>query len=369
MTLILTFLGKGGTGRTTVAIAAAKRFVQSGKRVLLAIQDCGPAPSLLLGFPLTPDPQQVISHLFAVQLQASVLLERSWEQVKQVESQYLRSPFFKEVYGQELGILPGMDQALGLNQLREYDARGDYDVIIYDGIGDQITLRMLGIPEILSWYVRRFRQVLTASDFGKTLGPLLQPLLGTVLNVDWATDLFAQPAHLAGDILSQGKAAIADPHRVLAYLITTGDPAAIATARYLWGSAQQIGLTVGGVLLNQGIPHCGSSLQADAFSPLVLTHLPAHTASDWQPLISALPSLTPNPSVPRPMTINLIERQVSLFLPGFNKSQVTLTQSGPEVTIEAGDQRHNIALPPELAGQPVTAAKFHNSYLVITFAK
>jgi arsenite-transporting ATPase len=41
MSLILTFLGKGGTGRTTVAIAAAKRLAAQGKRVLLAAQDTG----------------------------------------------------------------------------------------------------------------------------------------------------------------------------------------------------------------------------------------------------------------------------------------------------------------------------------------
>jgi len=50
MSLILTFLGKGGTGRTTVAIAAAKRFAQEGKRVLLVGQDPGPTMGLLLFF-------------------------------------------------------------------------------------------------------------------------------------------------------------------------------------------------------------------------------------------------------------------------------------------------------------------------------
>ncbi|HEY9664998.1 MAG TPA: ArsA-related P-loop ATPase, partial [Allocoleopsis sp.] len=49
MTLVLTFLGKGGTGRTTIAIAAAKQLAAQGKRVLLASQDTSPALSLLIG--------------------------------------------------------------------------------------------------------------------------------------------------------------------------------------------------------------------------------------------------------------------------------------------------------------------------------
>ncbi|HSF74622.1 MAG TPA: ArsA-related P-loop ATPase, partial [Microcoleus sp.] len=41
MALILTFLGKGGTGRSTIAIATAKKYAAQGKRVLLLGQDPG----------------------------------------------------------------------------------------------------------------------------------------------------------------------------------------------------------------------------------------------------------------------------------------------------------------------------------------
>ncbi|TVQ54827.1 MAG: ArsA family ATPase, partial [Spirulina sp. DLM2.Bin59] len=42
MAQVLTFIGKGGVGRTTMAIAAAKRLAQQGERVLLACQDPSP---------------------------------------------------------------------------------------------------------------------------------------------------------------------------------------------------------------------------------------------------------------------------------------------------------------------------------------
>lgn len=363
MALLLTFLGKGGTGRTTMAIAAAKHLSGLGQRVLLVGQDPTPAFGLLLGASVGSDPTAIETNLLAVQLQSTLLLERNWEEVKKLESQYLRSPILKTVFGQELGILPGMDSALALNAIREYENSNKYDVIIYDGDGDQATLRMLGMAEVLSWYIRRFRKVVEDSDVWKSVSPFIQPIASTVLNVSWSDNFAPEQSKLATNILEQGKAALADPSRVAAYLVTTDNPIAIATAKYFWGGAQQVGLTVGGVILNQS---ANTELTAE-FAPLSVNPIPTQVGSDWQPIMDALPDFKQASLAPKPISIDLSTRQVSLFLPSFDKKQVKLTQSGPEVTIDVGDQRRNILLPPELSGQSVKGAKFHNSYLTISF--
>jgi arsenite-transporting ATPase len=362
MSQILTFLGKGGVGSTTIAIAAAKRLATGGKRVLFATDDSTPALGLLLN-PLTPDPQEIAPNLQVVQLKSSILLERNWEEVKKLEAQYLRTPIIKEVYGQELVALPGMDKALVLNAIREYDASGNYDVIIYDGGSDSTTLRMIGMPESLSWYSRRFGKLITDSDIAKTIGPFIQPLISTIFNVGFTGDNFTQPTSKVTNILEQGKAALADPKRFAAYLVTTDDPASIATARYLWGSAQLEGLTVAGAILNQTT--MTETVSAD-FSPLTVSAVPTCPAGDWQPLMDALPDFSQTPQVPKPLEFDVAARLVRLFLPGFDKKQVKLTQSGGEITIEAGDHRRNILLPPSLTGRTVTGAKFQQGYLIIS---
>lgn len=362
MSQILTFLGKGGVGSTTIAIAAAKRLATGGKRVLFATDDSTPAISLLLN-PLTPDPQEIAPNLQVVQLKSSILLERNWEEVKKLEAQYLRTPIIKDVYGQELVALPGMDKALVLNAIREYDASGNYDLIIYDGGSDSTTLRMIGMPESLSWYSRRFGKLITDSDIAKTIGPFIQPLISTIFNVGFTGDNFTQPTSKVTNILEQGKAALADPKRFAAYLVTTDDPASVATARYLWGSAQLEGLTVAGAILNQTT--MTETVSAD-FSPLSVSAVPTCPAGDWQPLMDALPDFTQTPQVPKPLEFDVAARLVRLFLPGFDKKQVKLTQSGGEITIEAGDHRRNILLPPSLTGRTVTGAKFQQGYLIIS---
>ncbi|MEL6787398.1 MAG: ArsA family ATPase [Cyanobacteria bacterium J06607_15] len=359
MSSIVTFLGKGGTGRTISAIATAKKLATEGKKVLLLGQDSSPAFGLALGATPTTEPQEIGANFAVMQLNSAVLLENSWEQVKQIEAQYLRSPILKQVYGQELGILPGMDRALALNAIREHYQSNKYDVIVYDGTGGIDTLRMFGLPEILSWYFRRFRGIFTESDIVKTLSPFVQPVSSAIFNTSWsANDITNNTDNPATQMLEDGTAALSQGN-VMAYLVTTPDPAAIATAKYLWGSAQQVGLGVGGVLLNRG------ETDTAEFSPLSVTSLPDYDGNDWQPLIDKLPTMV-GVAAPKATEFVMAERKIKVFLPGFDKKDVKLTQYGPEITIEAGDQRRNITLPPAWRGSSVTGAKFTNGYLEVT---
>ena len=363
MSSIVTFLGKGGTGRTTSAIATAKKLATEGKKVLLVGQDSSPAWGMMLGMNPTTTPLEVETNFEAVQLNSTVLLENNWEEVKQLEAQYLRSPILKQVYGQELGVLPGMDVALALNAIREQYQSNKYDVIIYDGSGGIDTLRMLGMPEILSWYFRRFRGIFAESDIVKTLAPFVQPVTSAVLNTTWtANDITDNTNNPATQMLEQGKEALSQGN-VLAYLVTTPDPAAIITAKYLWGSAQQIGLSVGGILTNRG--QIADSAIAD-FAPLTVIELPDFDGDNWQSLIDKLPNMVEGVNPLKPIEFVMSDRKIKVFLPGFDKKEVKLTQYGPEITIEAGDQRRNITLPPAWRGSSVTGAKFNNGYLEVT---
>ncbi|MEA5462125.1 Get3/ArsA fold putative tail anchor-mediating ATPase NosAFP [Leptothoe sp. PORK10 BA2] len=363
MALILTFLGKGGSGRSTCAIATAKKLSAQGQRVLLVTEDAGPGFGLLLGHEVASIPTPLGSNLWCLQLKFAQLLEQNWEQLKKLEAEYLRDPFFKAVYGQELSLLPGMDQALTLNALREYDASGDYDVIVHDGPGNQASLRMWGMPAGIDWYFRRFKQVFQASQFSKAVMPFVQPLAGAVLSggKGLSGDLFNQPeVQQSTGLVGQGIAAVKDPMRVRAYLVSSNNDIEIATARYLWGAAQQIELTVAGVLLNR------SPAKSQDFEPLPVYVLPA-PIGDWQSLMASLPDYVAAPSAPAPVEIDLATNTVRLFLPSLDKKQIQLTQYGPEVTIEAGDQRRNLTLPKTLQGRSVTGAKFQSGYLILSF--
>jgi anion-transporting ArsA/GET3 family ATPase len=367
MSKIITFLGKAGTEPTKLAIAAAKKFARQEKQVLLVTHTPGVSAQMLLGMPLTTVPQVIDSNLQAVQLQATAMLDEVWAELKKLLALYLPLPDSEKLYSGELIILPGFDSLLSFNALRKYYQSQDYDVIIYDGRGDLETLRMLGIPNILDWYLRRFDRIFEGLDLNKIADSIGGPIATAIVSANVDTQKLKQGLEQVRDWIAQGVSVVDDPKRLSSYLVTTDDPGAIAEAQWLWGSAQQVHLGVHGVFANlDRQPHDLTQLQ-QVFDPLTVYSIPSVKEIDWEAAIAALPDFNDIPSTPTPFKIDLATRQVIVFLPGFTKKQVKLTQYGPELTIEAGDQRQNILLPPELQSQSVKSGKFEEPYLLVSF--
>ncbi|MCS7032153.1 MAG: ArsA family ATPase [Gloeomargarita sp. SKYG116] len=350
MTRILTWLGQAGR-RATVVATVARWFAQRQRRVLVVTHCPNTALEAEFGGTLTAEPQDVGAGIQAVQLQSVHLLEQLWEELKALEARYVRSPFFRDVYGQELGVLPGLDSLLTLNALRLYWQSRQYDVILYDGASDRETLRMMGVPNLTEWYYRRFTDVLAASEFSRNVAPLLGPLVSAVFTGGWEQQSLDQPRQLLEELLRQGQAMVHDPKTLTAYLVTTEHPTDVENARWYWGSAQQVDVRVQGVLVSQGD---GKTL-AERFAPL-----PVRTLTDSLDFDQVV-------DVPAPLEMDEEAKQIRLFLPGFRKSQVKLTQYGPGLTVEAGDQRRNIMLPVAWQGRSITSARFQEPYLTITF--
>lgn len=364
---IVTFLGQQGSGHTVAAIAAAKWFAAQGKTVLLVTHVPSTTVERELDVALGSQPQLIATGLYAVKLKATDLLEQGWAQLQPLVTPYLPNDFSDKIYPGELMIVPGFDNLLTLNFLREHFTGGKYDVIVYDGRGDLDSLRMLGMPEMLNWYWRRFSRAVESLDLAKIADSLGGPIASAILAANIDSQKIKQGISQLQDWIGQSLAVIGDSRQLTAYLVTTPDPAAIAEAQWLWGSSQQVNLNVSGVIVSRCESVSDRARLEHSFSPLPISLLPPLASSDWQSLLDALPNFHELPAVPPPLTIDLAQRQIQVFLPGFTKAEVKLTPYGTDLTVEAGDQRRNIALPEEWQGQAVKTGKFEAPYLVISF--
>ncbi|CAM6107341.1 unnamed protein product [Calypogeia fissa] len=394
---IVTFVGKGGVGKTFSAVLAAQYYASLGLRTALAVQSQDPTAEFLLGSKLgTYSAPFRDGNLSAFRLDATKLLEEPWSLVKQADAELKFSQgALDEVVSEELSILPGMDSILAIGLLERLSGfTGDslkkrgkggerYDIVVYDGASSEETLRIFGSAERVRWYLRRLRSLADKTDAGRVALPsILKSVETSILGGpgDRSTpEIWSE----VDSIFSKTVAAFADRTRFGCYLVTNPrNKLAHECALRYWGCAMQAGVHVTGAvhMAPRGdFEALADSIQED-YSPLTLAEIPHFSfgeSPNWKELLSNLhphfgqilqdKAMSP---IPPPVAIDKSSNTITLFLPGFPKSEVKLSQwrGNTELLVEAGDQRRSISLPPGMQGK-VTKAKFENKSLVVTIGR
>jgi arsenite/tail-anchored protein-transporting ATPase len=152
---IVLFTGKGGVGKTTTAAATALRLADRGVKTLLLSTDSAHSLADALLVPLTGEPAEVAPGLWAVQIDTQGRFEAAWRDVQRFLVDMLARSGVDPVTADELTVLPGVDEVLALLAVRELAAAGDWDVLIVDCAPTAETLRLLALPEALSWYLQK----------------------------------------------------------------------------------------------------------------------------------------------------------------------------------------------------------------------
>ena len=150
---LLIVTGKGGVGKTTTAAATALACADRGSRTLVVSTD--PAHSLgdAFGVDLGDQPGPVTDMLWGQQLDAGARMEEGWAEI----AAWLESVFtwagLDTVEAEELAVLPGLDEVFALADIKSHAASGDWDVLVVDCAPTAETIRLLSLPDVLTWYM------------------------------------------------------------------------------------------------------------------------------------------------------------------------------------------------------------------------
>mmetsp|Transcript_37235 Transcript_37235/g.81079 ORF Transcript_37235/g.81079 Transcript_37235/m.81079 type:complete len:259 (+) Transcript_37235:146-922(+) len=165
---LVTALGKGGAGKTTVSIALAKHFAAQGKKVLLVLQSEDQNAEDLLSMPLPKGatPQNVEGNLDMLRAFGASLLEEPWKGIRETEAQLaFTGGLLDEMTAEELPMVPGMDVFTVLGVLRKFTLQ--YDVVVYDGPSSSEVLRLVAAPASLQWYLTRLKTAFERTEPGR----------------------------------------------------------------------------------------------------------------------------------------------------------------------------------------------------------
>jgi arsenite-transporting ATPase len=144
---VLLHTGKGGVGKTSMAVATALGAAAHGHRVFLLSTDSAHSLGDSLGRAVGPHPVEIAPGVTAQEVAAQVELERSWSAIQE----WLRALLLESdaIAAEELLVLPGLEELVSLRAVRAVEAAGEHDVCVVDCAPTGATLRLLRLPDVL----------------------------------------------------------------------------------------------------------------------------------------------------------------------------------------------------------------------------
>lgn len=388
---VILMTGKGGVGKTSVAAATGLRCAELGYKTLVLSTD--PAHSLADSFDLElgHEPREVLPQLWGAELDALLELEGNWGAVKRYITQVLQARGLEGVEAEELAILPGMDEIFSLVRMKRHHDEGDFDVLIIDSAPTGTALRLLSLPEVAGWYMRRFYKPL--QSVSAALRPIVEPIFRPIAGFSLPDqEVMDAPYEFYQQIEALEKV-LTDNATTSVRLVTNPEKMVIKESLRAHAYLSLYNVATDLVIANRIIPDTvadpffqrwkASQQQYrqeihDDFRPLPVKEVPLF--SEEMCGLEALHRLKdtlyadedPAQVYYKETTMRVVQDQdqysLELYLPGIPKDKIELSKSADELNIRIGNHRRNLVLPQALAALQPAGAKMEADYLRIRFA-
>ena len=389
---VILMTGKGGVGKTSVAAATGMRCAELGYRTLVLSTD--PAHSLADSFDmeLGHEPKQIRPQLWGAELDALLELEGNWGSVKRDITQVLQARGLEAVQAEELAILPGMDEIFGLVRMKRHYDEGDFDVLIIDSAPTGTALRLLSLPEVGGWYMRRFYKPF--QNISVALRPLVEPLFKPIAGFSLPDKEVMDAPYEFYEQIEALEKVLTDNTQTSVRLITNPEKMVIKESLRAHAYLSLYNVSTDLVVANRIIPEEVTDIFFqrwkenqkqyrqeihDNFHPLPVREVPLFPQEMCG--IKALERLKeilykdddPAQVFYKENTIRVVQENnqysLELYLPGVPKNQIQLSKSGDELNIRIGNHRRNLVLPQALAALQPDRAKMEEDYLKIRFSE
>lgn len=388
---VILMTGKGGVGKTSVAAATGLRCAELGYKTLVLSTD--PAHSLADSFDLElgHEPVKVRPNLWGAELDALMELEGNWGAVKRYITQVLQARGLEGVQAEELAILPGMDEIFGLVRMKRHYDEGDFEILIIDSAPTGTALRLLSIPEVGGWYMRRFYKPLQGMSVA--LRPLVEPLFKPIAGFSLPDKEVMDAPYEFYEQIEQLEKVLTDNTKTSVRLVTNPEKMVIKESLRAHAYLSLYNVATDLVVANRIIPEevtdpffqrWKENQQIykkeihDNFHPLPVKEVPLYSEE-----MCGLPALErlkdtlyssnedPTQVYYKENTIKVVQDggnySLELYLPGIKKEQIQLNKTGDELNIRIGNHRRNLVLPQALAALNPSGAKMDEDYLKIRF--
>ncbi|MEW6033440.1 MAG: TRC40/GET3/ArsA family transport-energizing ATPase [Chloroflexota bacterium] len=386
---IILYTGKGGVGKTSVAAATALLAAELGHKTIVMSTDAAHSLSDSLDFDLSGgEPKLVRPNLWAQETEMSQALQAHWDTIREWVASLLAWQGIDEIVADDMAVFPGMEELANLLYITNYYDEGNYDTIIVDCAPTGETLRLLGLPEVVRWWMEKIFPIGRAAV--GILRPVVKPLLGVPMPTN---EVFDAERHLY-EQLSRMRSILTDPDTSSVRLVMNAEKMVIKEAQRTFTYLNLYGYFTDLVVCNRLIPDEVTDQYFDSwkrtqsrhlttieecFSPVPVLGVPLFNDEVvGMPRLRLMGKALFDDRDPTQVFFHGHSQKItdedggyvlSLVLPFTEKGDISLSRNGDELSVRVGRYLRNILLPRTLVGLPVKGAKFEGELLKVRFEK
>jgi arsenite-transporting ATPase len=292
------------------------------------------------------------------------------------------------IQAEELTVIPGLDEIFALIDVKTHVESGNYDCLVVDCAPTAETLRLLSLPEIMSWYIERIFPV------ERKVVKAVRPLVSRMTSLPIASDQVFEAVERLHRNLDAVKVILTDEAVSSVRLVLNPEKMVISEARRTYTYLGLFGYRVDAVVVNRVLPPDVTDPYFGKWKDIQAEHL-ATVHESFEPVPILLSRLFDREMVGIPLLEDMAAEvygeldAVSILyhddpirvrkrgdgyvlrmrLPFVSRDDMDIHRRGEELVVRVGSYKRNLILPQSLKRMVVREANFAGDHLEIVFGR
>lgn len=386
MSRIYIFTGKGGVGKSSVAAAHAIKSAKEGKKTILVSTDMAHNLGDIFERSLGKEPIEIFDNLDAYEIDPEYVMEHDFKSITDCVANMLPETDNQDF--SNAGMVPGMEELFSLLKISELQKSGEYDRIIVDCAPTGETLSLLKFPELLSWYMEKLFPI------GKVAVRLLSPVSKAAFKVELPNKKAMNDIEKLYLKLQELQELFKNREVTSVRIVTIPEKMVVEETKRNYMYMNLYDFNVDGLYINRILPKDMNNPFFEQWLEIQNKYIKEIKESFGILPIYEIPwyeeELKGQKAVERITLDALTDKDVfciktihgrevfqkndkgyllDVALPGADKKEMDLFQSGTDVVIRLKNFKRNIPLPNVIRSYMITSAKLEEGVLHIQFEK
>jgi arsenite/tail-anchored protein-transporting ATPase len=316
-----------------------------------------------------PEPKEMTPGVWAQETDYTAMLEDSWAEIQAYMTTVFEWQGANTLAAEELALLPGMDELFGLLMVRQHHREDRYDALIVDAAPTGETLKLLSLPDQMSWYVEKIFPI------QRRAAKLVRPFANRARSLPpFPEDSVFAAGKRFYEAIAGVEEILTDRENASVRLVANAEKMVVAEARRAYTYLNLYDYGVDAVIVNRLLPDEISDPYFDRWRDAQKRHLET-IESSFSPIpilkarlfdremygLEALGELAEDVFAgmdPLAMLFHGATHEIEknaegydvvLNLPLAEKRDVDLSKRGAELFVRVGSYRRNILLPDSIA--------------------